>query len=110
MTKGYLIDPTAKTVELVDVSDYTDIQKHIGCRCFTMASHFPNGDALFVDDEGLLTGGLLSFNIEGGHQPFFGKGLLVGSDVEGDRKDPYMSMVDFAQKVNYSPQYESTGV
>lgn len=99
-TKAYMVDPTTRIITLVDVGDYTDIQKQIGCSCFTVATQFANGDTLYVDDEGLLYEGNLSFNIRGGHQPFFGKGILMGSDNQGESIDVLTPMV------NYGPDGE----
>jgi hypothetical protein len=54
---------------------------------------FPYGDALYVDDEGLLTPkGRSMFKIAGYHQPLVGNGLLCGHDDEGEAKDVYMSV------------------
>jgi hypothetical protein len=41
-------------------------------------------DALFVDDEGLFKSPVRWFQIAGGHQPFAGKGLIVGADLRGN--------------------------
>jgi hypothetical protein len=48
---------------------------------------FPNGDYLYVNDEGLINGTRDFFDI-GAHSPFAGNGVLVGpADDEGDDTD-----------------------
>jgi hypothetical protein len=88
--KAILIDVKNREVKTVEYKDYKDMQKLIGCNCFTTAYTFPNEDTLFVDDEGLLNGTEHFFYFEGAHQPFAGNGLIVGKEIldeEGDLID-----------------------
>ena len=55
MNKAILVDPFARTISTVKVGDYTDIQKHVGCDCFTTV-RFDERNTAFVDDEGLING------------------------------------------------------
>ena len=43
-----------------------------------------NGDIIYVDDEGLLKPLDWFFAVKGGHQPFAGCGLVLGSNAEGE--------------------------
>jgi hypothetical protein len=45
-----------------------------------VAHRFPNGDVMFVDEEGLLKGPEHFFDI-GAHQPFAGNGVIVGPEI-----------------------------
>lgn len=79
-----LIDPETQTVTELDFEgDFRDIQKTIGCSCFTCV-HIDgdNQEAIFVDDEGLLKGSGFVFEFLG--QPLVGKGLIMGCDDEGE--------------------------
>ncbi len=54
--KAYWIDTPNKQILEIDYDgDYRTISKEwLKCETFTMVA-FPNGDALYVDDEGLIT-------------------------------------------------------
>jgi hypothetical protein len=43
-----------------------------------------SGEAIFVDDNGLLNNPVRFFKYAGYEQPLAGKGLILGSDAEGD--------------------------
>ena len=79
--KAVLIDVKNREIKTVEYRDYKDMQKLIGCSCFTMALVFPNEDVLYVDDGGLLNGTEHFFTFEGAHQPFAGNGLIVGKEI-----------------------------
>lgn len=49
------------------------------------ATQLPNGDDVYVDEEGLFKGYKSGFVLPGiGHQPFIGNGVVAGCNVEGD--------------------------
>jgi len=106
--KAYLIDVNAETVTLVNVDKVnghclTSIYKFLDCSCMTVATQYDNGDAIFVNDEGLLTQNEESkfFEVEGAHQPFIGNGLLMGSDEEGDTQDIKTDFEEFKRKIKF---------
>ena len=85
--KAVLIDAKNRTVTDVEYSgDYREIYTLIGCRCFTLVRGLPDGDDLFVDDEGLLTVNDDStfFQISWYPTPLVGSGLILSCDEEGD--------------------------
>lgn len=93
MIKAILIDPFACEVKLVeyDGNDHRNIYPLLSHEVhkvdtFTTAQvdTLKGNDALFVDDNGLLNGPVRWFQIGGGHQPFAGKGLIVGADEDGE--------------------------
>ncbi|HUW46710.1 MAG TPA: hypothetical protein VMW50_13050 [Dehalococcoidia bacterium] len=89
MMRAILIDPFTQTIEEVDYSgDYKDIYGLIECDLFTTV-YLPNtsDDTLFVDDEGLYVENQRFFKIEGYEQPLAGRGLLLGTDEEGESID-----------------------
>ena len=81
---GYLIDPIKQSITEVDVNDWKDISKLIGCRMFGCADYMAqNGDTLYVDDEGLLHEDHENHCFAmGGYDPIYGKGLIMGFDPE----------------------------
>jgi hypothetical protein len=89
MMRAILIDPFTQTIEEVDYSgDYKDIYSLIECDLFTTV-YLPNtsDDTLFVDDEGLYVENQRFFKIDGFEQPLAGRGLLLGTDEEGESID-----------------------
>lgn len=89
MMRAILIDPFTQTIEEVDYSgDYKDIYGLIECDLFTTV-YLPNtsDDTLFVDDEGLYVENQRFFKIDGFEQPLAGRGLLLGTDEEGESID-----------------------
>ena len=87
--RAILIDPFTQTIEEVDYSgDYKDIYGLIECDLFTTV-YLPNtsDDTMFVDDEGLYVENQKFFKIDGFEQPLAGRGLLLGTDEEGESID-----------------------
>lgn len=88
MVCGFLIDPAARTLTPVDVDKPRDL---IGCDRITTAYFNDASDVVYVDDEGLLKGPTDFFLIEGYPQPLAGKGVVVGTDAEGNDISPTVS-------------------
>lgn len=93
MIKAISIDPFACTVTEVeyDAENYQNIYPLLShpihpVECFTIAPTdiLKGADALFVDDNGLLNGPVRFFALAGSPQPYAGKGLIVGTDDEGE--------------------------
>ena len=95
MQKGYLIDPNTPDtlVTEVEYNDFRDIQKLIGCDCFTSITLGGYGDDDgFCDDDGLNTATMLSKFVifpDLFCQPIVGRVLVVGpADDEGESTPP----------------------
>jgi hypothetical protein len=100
--KAYLIDARNKTISLVEVDGYKQIQEQIDCDCFTVACDLPNGDTIYVDDEGLCKEQQNFFEFEGAHQPFAGNGLVLGLDDEtGESRDVQSTLEEIKSKVTF---------
>lgn len=85
--KAILIDPFTETVSQVTLVD-TKLQTYyhlLGCDLITIAG-LADGVDMILDDEGLLKDSKSQayFKIGIGSQPFAGKGLIVGTDEEGN--------------------------
>lgn len=82
-----LIDPATRSITEVEYDgDYKSIYKLIGASCFDVV-RIDRDDTIFVDDEGLLNGkGMRTgFFVYGNYpQPLAGKGLVLGTDEEGE--------------------------
>jgi hypothetical protein len=61
---------------------------------------FPNGDDLYVDEEGLLTTGHKVFKLNG--LPFVGCGLLLGTDEDGEALSAKTGLVDLQCYVGWT--------
>ena len=88
MNTAILVDPFAHTISSVKVDDFTDIQKHIGCDCFTTV-RFDERNTAFCDDEGLLNGTekAVRFVDEVYPQPLAGRVLILGDGFGGESTD-----------------------
>jgi hypothetical protein len=87
---GFLIDPVLETVTAVQVdpNSIDSIYKLIDADIFDAARFNNKGDAVFVDDEGLLKNHDHFFIVPGYPQPLTGKGLVLGRDSEGNSTAP----------------------
>lgn len=79
MNKAYLINSKKRKIEDIEIGDYRDIQRHIGCDCFTTGGSTPQGDTVYVDDEGLLNGtDEFFFHPEIYPHPLAGNAVVIG--------------------------------
>ena len=83
-----LIKIDAKKQEVYEVEcegSLGDLQRGADCDCITSAGCLPNGDTLYVDDEGLLKNPeRFFFNSDFYPEPLAGSGIVAGSDKEGN--------------------------
>lgn len=99
---AYLIDPVARTITAVDYTGkYTNIYDHIEADCFDLVRINCEGDAIFVDDEGLLKDDQSFFMYEGYPSPLAGRGLVLGSDEEGESVSPKITLEELKANVSF---------
>lgn len=80
MFKCLKIDPIARVVSEIELaSTHPGLRDVIG-GSLAFAQGLPNGDTLYVDDEGLLKPNQSYFQLDNG-QPLAGVGVLVGKEV-----------------------------
>lgn len=99
--KAYLIDPFTKTVSEVDYDgNYQNIYKLISSdtnpvSTFTCVNVNEAEDTVFVDDEGLLDNMNTQqfFSLNG--YPLAGKGLVLGTNEDGESVTPSISLKEF---------------
>lgn len=110
IVKGILIDPFACLVTEVehDASTIDGIYKLISHEahpvdCFTCAysDTLVPGDAIFVDDEGLYKMPERFFLFPGNPQPLAGKGLILGSDSNGETTEALTSLIYVQQYTRF---------
>ena len=108
---GVLIDPTSRSVKLVEVSEKVSLKecyKHLECDLIQMAN--PNStfvdwrDTLIVDESGLLKDGQEFFKIGG--QAYAGKGLLLSTTEEGDLTGCVTDVDDVVKAVQFQTMME----
>lgn len=92
------IDSDKREVTEIDVNSLKDLQQAVG-GLITYAHHLDNGDAIFVDDEGLFKSPEHFFMVKGTPQPFAGNGVVVGpTDTQGE-ETPAKSTVKGVRKL-----------
>lgn len=100
-----LIDPIEKVVAPIEYDldgDIDQICNIIGCDTFTVANINDHGDGIFLDDEGLLVDNPDFFHYIGSHQPFAGKGLVLGCNMEtGESTEPQISVSQVRAMVKF---------
>ena len=100
--KAILIDAKNREVKEIEIGKGIDeMYKFLECQYFTIASYLDKGDAIFVDDEGLMNGTDIFFTYEGAHQPFAGNGLIMGSNRNGESIDCKIDFNEVKNKVEF---------
>jgi len=103
MMRAILIDPFTQTIEEVDYSgDYKDIYTLIECDLFTTV--YCLEDTLFVDDEGLYVKDQRYFKVAGYAQPLAGRGLLIGTDADGENTDAKTRLNILEKVIQWCPE------
>jgi len=103
MKKGILIDVQNETLTEVEVGDYKDIQKKIGCDLFDVVSIDEKND-IYVDDEGLLTVTDKSkfFGFKGSRLKLGGNGLVLGINHNtGDSKSTTLTVDKLKERIEF---------
>lgn len=107
--KGLLINPENKTITpVVLTDDYRDIYGLIDARTFDVV-RLDDGDGIYLDDEGLLKDEPGPFfGLKGYGQPIAGKGLVLGSDDEGETQNVKITLEALTELVTW-PEVRLTG-
>lgn len=104
--RAILIDPHTRTVsELSARNGLQPIYDAIRADCFTVVNVSEKGDALYLDDFGLERVGQEFFAIGNYPNPLAGRGLILGTDSEGESQSTGLSLAAVAAKVHWlTPQ------
>jgi len=93
--KGVLVDPYLKTIENVEVGDWTDIKKHLQCDIFGSGGYDEGGDAIYVNDEGLFEETEFWYAPDVYPYPYEGRVLFLGINrANGESQDAWLDDVD----------------
>lgn len=101
--RGILIDPFTKTIEEVETTGkLPEIYSMLGVELITIV-HVGETDVLFLDDEGLFVPREEQeyFHWKGSNQPYAGKGLIIGTDEDGDSTDAEATLWEVMSKVHW---------
>lgn len=85
--KAVLIDAKARTISDIEYSgNWRDISPMLGCDLFTVVRNLPDGDDVYVDDEGLLklNADSVFFEMPWYPNPLAGSGLILSCDRDGN--------------------------
>lgn len=98
-----LIDPFTRTITEVEYSgNYQQIYDLIDCQTYDCARINKHGDAIFVDDEGLISEKPQAFFLHKDYpQPLAGKGLVLGCDDEGESVAPHTTLDEVTAAVQW---------
>jgi hypothetical protein len=95
--KAFLINPYDETVTEIDddfKGDYRRTHHHLSepgrheVDCATTVPISGGGDIVLVDDNGMCSPGHACWTFDGADIPLAGRGLLIGTDREGDYAAP----------------------
>lgn len=82
MSKAYWINSETRQISEITITDLADLQKHVG-GYIEVAYEWPNGDVLYVDEEGMLKQPASGFVLlpERADQVLAGNGVMVGREI-----------------------------
>lgn len=109
--KAILITPDQFTIEEIEGSfdDFREIQKAIECDCFTVAGYL-EGNAVYVDDEGLFKDIEMFTLMVHYPQPLAGKILVLGMTDDGGGKDVTLTVDQVSDSLMFmTPQQVADG-
>jgi hypothetical protein len=107
--KAIFINSKNKEVKEVDIKgDLQSWYETIGCDMVECALYFDDHDSIMVDEEGLFHSECNEFFfVEGGHQPFAGNGLVVGTDENGETVGTKISLDEVKSKVKFMDRFDA---
>jgi hypothetical protein len=93
------IDARKKTITEIELDwGIKALYKELECEMFTCIE-LPNGDSLYIDDEGLLLDEPIgAFMLKGFLQPLSGHGLIIGIDDKTGESNDCKYTIEFIKK------------
>ena len=101
--RGILIDPFTRTISEIETGGtLAEIYSTLEVELITVVS-IGQEDILYIDDEGLLVPKEVQeyFYWRGSNQPYAGRGLILGTDEEGDNTDTSLTVEDVRRLVTF---------
>jgi hypothetical protein len=107
--KAIFIDSKNREVKEVEIKgDLQSWYETIGCGMVECALYFDDHDSIMVDEEGLFHSECNEFFfVKGGHQPFAGNGLVVGTDENGESVSTKISLDEVKSKVKFMDRFDA---
>jgi hypothetical protein len=108
--KAFLIDPFTKTITAVEYDgNYKSIYKMLGCDLFDVVELPDFEDAIYVDDEGLMVAACdqAYFMVRELPRPLAGKGLVLGTNDDGESADPLVTIEQLTARVRWVSREEA---
>ena len=103
--KAILINPKEEIIRVISYDgDYKSIYQILECRAFECVYPFKNEDTIYIDEEGLLKDSNYSFAIkcdDGTTISLMGKGLILGTDAEGESIECQSKLDDIKSRVTF---------
>ncbi len=101
--KAILCDVSLKTVSEIEINSWKDIAPALKCDIFTVCGEDDEGNALYADDEGLISGKELQFVFcpDFYPAPIAGNILFLGTDAEGESRDCTLTVEDIRKVVSF---------
>ena len=106
--RGILIDPFTRSINEIETSGtLAEIYSTLEVELITVVS-IGQDDALFLDDEGLFVPKEVQeyFYWRGSNQPYAGRGLILGTDEEGENTDTSLTAEDVRRLVTFIDKAE----
>jgi hypothetical protein len=108
--KAILIDSVNKTVTELNLDPQknmlTQWYKALDVNMVEVAHYITDHDSILVDEEGLFKPCDHFFVYEGAHQPFAGKGLVVGVNEDGETVACDITVKEVESKVKFMSRNE----
>jgi Domain of unknown function (DUF3846) len=82
--KAILIDSKAREIREVEYANGADLRGFVGGYIESVPLDLPNGDTLYVDEEGMFKPQSSFFMIETHPTPLAGNGVIVGPEVDDE--------------------------
>ena len=107
--KAIFIDSKNREVKEVQITgDLQSCYETIGCGMVECALYFDDHDSIMVDEEGLFNQECNEFFfVKGGHQPFAGNGLVVGTANMGEATDTKITLDEVKSKVKFMDRFDA---
>ena len=108
--KAILIDPERKAITEVEYDgNHRSINKLIDADLFDVVRISPDGDGIFVDDEGLYRQNHY-WKLDGCASPLAGKGLVLGVDAQGESISPQSTTIEKLEQLVHFINYKDAVV
>ncbi len=110
--RAYKIDVVARQVSEIAIDDASrlkSMQAFVG-GYVAQALRLDDDNLIYVNDEGLFEADAAFFAVPGGHQPFAGNGLVVGTDEDGASVSPTIGIEEVRSRIVFLGTIDESGM